>query len=137
MTGTWVQAGRLRTDIVAAATPLLQDVLVVGEGRPEVGLLVIPNLAICREMFGAELSLRDIADLPEFAGRLRVALSVYNDANTASSRRIGRAMVLHDVPTLGSGEATDKGTINQRLAIQRRAALVDALYADGAGVIRL
>ncbi|MGH7073675.1 MAG: AMP-binding protein [Stellaceae bacterium] len=137
LTGTWVQVGRLRTDIVAATTPLLQDVLVAGEGHSELGLLVIPNLVACREMFGADLSLHDIAELPDFAERLRLALSVYNETNTASSRRIGRVMILENVPTLGSGEATDKGTINQRLAIQRRASLIDALYDEGAGVIRL
>ena len=137
LTGTWVQVGRLRTDIVAACTPLLQDVLVTGEHRSDVGLLVIPSLPACRDLFGADLSLQDVTELPVFTAQLRGALLAYNAANTASSRRIARVMPLFDPPTLASGEATDKGTINQRLAIQRRGALVDALYAGAPGSIRL
>ena len=136
-TGTWVHVGRLRADIVAATMPLLQDALIAGEERAELGLLAIPNLVACRDMFGAELSLTDIAALNEFHEKLRAALTAYNAKNSASSRRIGRAMVLCDLPTLGNGEATDKGTINQRLAVQRRQALIDAMYDDAAGVIRL
>ena len=136
-TGTWVHVGRLRADIVAATMPLLQDALITGEGRAELGLLAIPNLVACRDIFGAELSLTDIAALNEFHEKLRAALTAYNAKNSASSRRIGRAMVLCDLPTLGNGEATDKGTINQRLAVQRRQALIDAMYDDAAGVIRL
>ena len=137
LTGTWVQVGRLRTDIVAAAMPLLQDVLVVGEGRSELGLLAIANLAACRELFGAALSLRDIVVLPAYNDRLRQALMAYNAINSASSRRIGRALSIDDIPTLASGEATDKGTINQRLALHRRSALIEALYSDVPGVILL
>ena len=32
-------------------------------------------------------------------------------------------------PSLDAGEATDKGSINQRAVLRRRAALVDELYA--------
>ncbi len=35
-------------------------------------------------------------------------------------------------PSLDAGEATDKGSINQRAVLHRRAALVEELYADGA-----
>jgi feruloyl-CoA synthase len=33
-------------------------------------------------------------------------------------------------PSLDAGEATDKGSINQRAVLTRRAAVVEELYAD-------
>ena len=41
-----------------------------------------------------------------------------------------RAMLLDTPPSLDIGEATDKGSINQRMVLKHRAALVDELYAD-------
>ncbi len=43
-TGTFVHVGSLRTDAIAAATPVVQDALVAGQDRPFVGLLAWPNL---------------------------------------------------------------------------------------------
>jgi feruloyl-CoA synthase len=40
--------------------------------------------------------------------------------------------VLPDAPSLAAGEITDKGYLNQRLTLQRRAADVEALYATPA-----
>ena len=53
--------------------------------------------------------------------------------------RIGRALLLREPPSLDTGEMTDKGSINQRALLARRAALVEALYAEppGAEVIRV
>ena len=36
---------------------------------------------------------------------------------------------MDEPPSLDAGEATDKGSINQRAVLTRRAALVDELYA--------
>jgi feruloyl-CoA synthase len=44
--------------------------------------------------------------------------------------RVARAIVLADPPSIDSGEITDKGSINQRAVLQRRAALVESLYAE-------
>jgi feruloyl-CoA synthase len=41
-----------------------------------------------------------------------------------------RAMLTATPPSLDAGEATDKGSINQRMVLKNRAALVDELYAD-------
>jgi feruloyl-CoA synthase len=55
-----------------------------------------------------------------------------------SSQTPGRALVLPDSPNAGVGEITDKGYINQRLVLVRRAADVAALYVtpQDARVIR-
>ena len=128
-TGTWAPIGEIRTAVVAACAPLVDDTLVVGEGRSELGLLLIPNLEACRALFGP-VSLAELTVLPEFAARVRVALAAYNDASPASSRRIARALVIDDLPSLSTGETTDKGHINQSLAVRRRPHLVARLFAD-------
>jgi feruloyl-CoA synthase len=51
-TGTFVHVGSLRTDAIAAATPVVHDALVAGQDRPFVGLLAWPNLHACRQMVG-------------------------------------------------------------------------------------
>ncbi len=38
-------------------------------------------------------------------------------------------ILLAEPPSLDAGEATDKGSINQRAVLARRAALVEELYA--------
>jgi feruloyl-CoA synthase len=39
-------------------------------------------------------------------------------------------------PQIDAGEITDKGYINQRAVLERRAALVEKLYSNDAEVIR-
>jgi feruloyl-CoA synthase len=62
--------------------------------------------------------------LMEF-GRL---LRSFGAQSTGSSNRIERAIVLKDLPSIDAGEITDKGSINQRAVLQRRADLVEHLY---------
>jgi hypothetical protein len=56
--------------------------------------------------------------------------------STAWSNDSG-AMLLHDPPSVDAGEITDKGYINQRAVLERRARLVDMVYEPSprAGVI--
>jgi feruloyl-CoA synthase len=41
-------------------------------------------------------------------------------------------ILMAEPPSLDAGEATDKGSINQRAVLNRRAALVEELYATPA-----
>jgi feruloyl-CoA synthase len=134
VSGTWVPSGALRSEIVSECAPYVQDALVVGEGRAEIGLLLIPNLLACRDAFGLpEITLSELIALPSFTTAVRKGLARYNERNSTSSRRIGRALPIDDVPSLAAGETTDKGYINQKFAIQRRSALVDALFDEDKG----
>ena len=47
--------------------------------------------------------------------------------------RIARAMLMVEPPSIDGNELTDKGYINQRAGLERRAALVERLYADKPG----
>ena len=43
-TGTWVHVGGLRTTVLAACAPALQDLVVCGHDRDQIGILAWPNL---------------------------------------------------------------------------------------------
>jgi feruloyl-CoA synthase len=131
-TGTFVQVGPLRTDAIAAASPVVHDALVTGQDRPYVGLLAWPNLHACRQLIGnPDAGFEDVVKHPAVIDCVRKGLEAHNAAaNGASSLRIDRVMLLVEPPSIDGNELTDKGYINQRAGLDRRAALVDQLYAD-------
>jgi feruloyl-CoA synthase len=47
--------------------------------------------------------------------------------------RIARAMLMAEPPSIDGNELTDKGYINQRAGLDRRADLVERLYAERPG----
>src|SRR5580692_8232653 len=134
-TGTFVHVGSLRTDAIAAATPVIQDALVAGQDRPFVGLLAWPNLHACRQIVGnPDASYEDVVKHPEILARLKQGLQAHNKSTEgASSMRIARAMLMTEPASIDGNELTDKGYINQRAGLERRVALVEKLYADPPG----
>ncbi len=133
-TGTWVDVGSLRVAAVAAGSPVVQDAVVTGHDRDEVGLLVFPNLAGCRRLVGDDgddLPLETLVTHPRVQAALREGLRLHNAANPASSRRITRALLMTEPPNIDANEITDKGYLNQRAVLDRRAALVERLYGAG------
>ena len=134
-TGTFVHVGSLRTDAIAAATPVIQDALVAGQDRPFIGLLAWPNLHACRQITGnPDATYEDVVGHPDVIAYLKRGLEVHNASTAgASSMRIARAMLMAEPPSIDGNELTDKGYINQRASLERRAALVERLYADKPG----
>jgi feruloyl-CoA synthase len=133
-TGTFVHVGSLRTDAIAAATPVVQDALVAGQDRPFVGLLAWPNLHACRQIVGnPDASYEDVVKHPEILACLRSGLQAHNKSTEGSSMRIARAMLMTEPASIDGNELTDKGYINQRAGLERRAALVERLYAEHPG----
>jgi len=57
------------------------------------------------------------------------ALREMRAGGTGSSQSPTRALLLEDMPAMEAGEITDKGYINQRAVLARRAADVAALHA--------
>lgn len=131
-TGTFVHVGSLRTDAIAAATPVVHDALVAGQDRAFIGLLAWPNLHACRQLVSnPDLSFEDAVRHPEVTACFRRGLEAHNkECEGASSRSIARAMLMAEPPSIDGNELTDKGYINQRAGLERRAALVDRLYAE-------
>jgi feruloyl-CoA synthase len=134
-TGTFVHVGSLRTDAIAAATPVVQDALVTGQDRPFVGLLAWPNLHACRQITGnPEATYEDVVKHPDVLACVRRGLEAHNKSTEgASSMRIARAMLMVEPASIDGNELTDKGYINQCAGLERRAALVERLYADPPG----
>ncbi|MDP3075784.1 AMP-binding protein [Bradyrhizobium sp.] len=133
-TGTFVHVGSLRTDAIAAATPVVHDALVAGQDLPFVGLLAWPNLHACRQVVGnPDATFEDVARHPDVIACVKRGLEAHNASCTGSSMRIARAMLMVEPPSIDGNELTDKGYINQRAGLERRAGLVKRLYADHPG----
>ncbi len=134
-TGTFVHVGSLRTDAIAAATPVVHDALVAGQDRPFIGLLAWPNLHACRQLVGnPEASFQDVVKHPAVIACLKRGLEAHNKSVAGvSSMRVARVLLLVEPPSIDGNELTDKGYINQRAGLERRADLVERLYADKPG----
>ena len=140
MSGTFVLVGTLRTTAIAAATPVLQDAVVCGEGRDHVGLLGFPNIAACRKVArddGAKLTTEALLAHPAVVATVRTGLARMNAETKGSSMQVRRVLLMTEPPSVDGHEMTDKGYINQRATLERRKALVDRLYAGGEGVIEI
>ncbi len=129
-TGTWVSTGRLRARMIDAFAPYIRDVVLAGPDRDDLGALVFPDMETCRALApdgrgDAASVLGDPRVRAEFGRRLT---ALAKEA-TGSSNRVVRAMLMTEPPSMDAGEATDKGSINQRNVLRHRAALVEELYA--------
>jgi feruloyl-CoA synthase len=94
--------------------------------------LVFPDLDACRRLADLAPDLcaaRLIAD-PRVRAEFARLLAALGDPAGGTSRRIARAVLLAEPPSLDRGEMTDKGSINQRAVLAHRAGLVEDLYAD-------
>ena len=119
-TGTWVHVGALRIALISAGDPLIQDAVITGHDRSEVGALVFLSPAA--------------KDLPPQETRARLSNALKTMQGTSSTRP-ARLLVMTEPPSIDANEITDKGYMNQRAVLERRAALVETLYAGGEGVI--
>jgi len=125
-TGTWVHVGAVRVKLIAAGDPVIQDAVITGHDRNEIGALVFLNPAAAK-------------DLSTDAVRARIAEALRKlaaETGAGSSTHPVRALVMTDPPSIDANEITDKGYMNQRAVLERRAALVERLYAGAADVIR-
>jgi len=134
--GTWVSVGTLRVAGISALSPLAQDIVVSGHGGDQVRFLVFPNIAACR----AQAGLADSADASEVIGHDKVRAGIAAglaklkaQSGGSSSAHATRALLLAEPASVDGGEITDKGYINQRAVLTRRAAAVAALKDDASG----
>ena len=124
--GTWVQAGKLRLNTLEHLAGMVQDVVICGHDRAALGLFVFPHhdrTDMTKIDNGAVVDPALLADL-------RQSLGAFAAAATGSAARITRLIVLAEPPSLKDNEITDKGSLNVRKIITRRADLLDRLYDD-------
>jgi len=137
--GTWVHVGDLRVAAIAACAPVIQDAVVTGHDRDEIGLLVFPNAAACRALVSDASESTPVEDLvvhPDVLDVVGSGLRAHNERNPSGSRRITRALLMAAPPSIDANEITDKGYVNQRAVLDHRADQVERLYgADGPDVV--
>ena len=131
-TGTWVSVGTLRPRLVSALAPYAQDCVICGHNQDVLGALMYPTPALraLAGEAGASMSVDALAQEPAVRLALCAGLQAMAHSFPASSQHVVRLLILDTPPSLDAGEITDKGYINQRMALSLRAAQVERLYAE-------
>ncbi|MDP2803801.1 MAG: feruloyl-CoA synthase [Phreatobacter sp.] len=129
-TGTWVSVGPLRHLISSSLDPLIRDTVITGHDRDEIGVLLVPDREACAAFTGLPPGDAGLYAHAGLVAEITRRLAILAAAATGSSNRVARAMILAVPPSLEDGELTDKGSINQRAVLTRRADLVAALHAE-------
>jgi feruloyl-CoA synthase len=130
-TGTFVSVGPLRSKIIAAGAPYIQDVVITGHNRREIGAMVFPTPALrTLSHLPADTAMHLVVDCENVLAFFQRLVDELNRSSTGSATRIARLCLLADPPTLARGEFTDKGSINQRAVLSQRAQTVDRLHTD-------
>lgn len=127
--GTWVNVGPLRTDIIDAAAPAIQDLVVCGHDADFVAILAWPSLAGCQSISGleGETDLSRLITDQKVRDHVAERIAEFNKTAGGSSRRIRRILLMEEPPQIDGNEITDKGYINQRATRERRGDLVAEL----------
>lgn len=122
--GSWVATGELRLAVLEACRPLITDLVLGGADRDDVRIMAWPAPGTDRETLVAALTDR---------------LRGFNARGGGATHRVAAFRLLDEPPSIGAGETTDKGYVNQRGVLRQRALLVDDLYAatPGPGVVLL
>ncbi len=134
--GVWVHTGALRIKTIAAMAPVAQDIVIAGQDRDDIRFLIFPNLAGCRSLCAEpseqtppdELTTEKLLNDARVRERVRAGLAKLKAEGGGSSTYATHALFLTEPPSIDAGEITDKGYINQRAVLERRAELVEQLY---------
>lgn len=132
LSGTWVHVGSLRVAGISALSPVAQDIVLAGHDRDEIGFLVFPNIAECRRLarLGDDVPVDVVLAHPVIKERVREGLLRMKREGGGSSTYPTRALLMAEPPSSEAGELTEKGYINQRAVLTRRADRILELYAE-------
>jgi feruloyl-CoA synthase len=130
-TGTFVSVGPLRAKLIGAGAPYIQDAVITGLNRHEVGAMVFPTAKV-RELAGVsgDVEWAEVLRSPKVHAFFQNLVNELAKSATGSANRVARLCLLAEPPTIDLGEVTDKGSINQRAVLKHRNAVVEGLY-DG------
>jgi feruloyl-CoA synthase len=131
--GTWVSVGPLRLKILSHFAPFVQDVVLTGHDRDDVGMLIFPDWNACRSLCpeASHGSTAEILGQEAVRARFQSLLESLAKKSTGNSNQVVRAVLVEEPPSLDAGEVTDKGSLNQRAVLELRAGIVEQLYAPG------
>jgi feruloyl-CoA synthase len=130
--GTWVSVGPLRAKMLGYFAPFMREAVIAGLDRDYIAAIIFPDVEACRALahLPGEASVPEIARNPAVREKFQRLLRDFARESTGSSNRVARAALAEEPPSLDAGEITDKGSFNQRMVLERRADLVDELYAE-------
>lgn len=130
--GTWVNVFEIRERIIHACAPFVYDVVIAGHDQDFIGALVFPDLEACRRLCAnaSETTPADVLGSPEIRAQFRELFSRLKSESSGASNRVERFIVEAELPSLDTGEMTDKSTVSQRTVLERRAEVVKALFAE-------
>lgn len=132
--GSWVATGELRLALLEACQPLASDLVIAGQDRDDIRLLIWVS-AQARLSAGAPAEGRiGPSHYQALAAALADRLRVYNQDKGGKTHWVAAFRILHESASLGAGETTDKGYVNQRGVLRQRAELVEDLYAPNPSV---
>jgi len=134
--GTWVSVGPLRAKIMGHFAPLVRDAVIAGLDRDFIAAIIFVDPDACRSLapeLPERAPLAEVVSHPAVRERFHALLRSFAQQSTGSSNRVARAALAEEPPSLDAGEITDKGSFNQRAVLERRAALVNELYAAAPG----
>lgn len=114
--GTRVRAGALRAALRAHLAPLVDDVIVAGENRDRLALILFPDDA-CGDDVEQEIARR---------------IEAWNAENPAPSSRIAIVVRSSMAPSAERGEFSEKGQVVASRYLRNQSGFIEALYADGA-----
>jgi feruloyl-CoA synthase len=119
--GTFVRVGGVRGALVSACGGVLTDAVIAGHDQAFASALAWVNEGEAERVCG---------DDPEaLRAHLAGCLAKLNEGS-GSTRRIERLLLMDEPASMDAGEITDKGYVNQRAVLARRAELVARLYAE-------
>ena len=128
-TGSFVSVGALKGALLSASGGVLTDAVIAGHDRPYASALAWVNAGVARRVCGAS---EDVPlDHPALRAHLADALASMNEG-AGSASRVERLLLLEEPADMDAGEITDKGYVNQRAVLLRRADLVARLYTEPA-----
>lgn len=137
--GTFVSVGPLRARVISEGAPYVQDAVVTGINRDDIGLMIFPRVDDCRRLSGLakDAPWSDVLASAPVREVFASLLATLNASASGTATSVARLLLLDTPPSLDRGEVTDKGSINQRAVQDHRAATVDMLHAAKANDMRV
>jgi len=116
--------------MLTCLAPLAADLVITGQDKNEIGVLVFPNRDALLEA-GYELTDDNgVLNCKSLLAEITRRLSERDQQASGSSSRVTRALFMTEPPSVADAEITAKGNLNFRKVLTRRADLLSRLYND-------
>ncbi len=115
-------------DQLKAASPLIEQIVVVGEGRAFLSALIVPNLDVAREQFKVTGGDDAVFAHPDLLKTVTAALRTYSKS-AASHEKVRDVRLIREPFTIENEMMTPKMSLKRKVIETHYAALIDEMYA--------